>query len=104
MSVERYITEIRLIFDVSDECSVHLKMKYETYAASDADAEKTARMFVSDMRKKLGESMTNYVSREMNNRKFTPMIDEPIKVMRTQYDDDSLNNRDELTLVYTDED
>ena len=53
MSVERYITEIPLTFDVSDECSVHWKVKYETYTASDADAETTARMFVSDMRKKL---------------------------------------------------
>ena len=38
MSVERYITEIPLTFDVSDECSVHWKVKYGTYAASHADA------------------------------------------------------------------
>ena len=44
MSVERYITEIPLTFDVSDDCLVHWKVKYETYAASDADAETTARM------------------------------------------------------------
>ena len=76
----------------------------DKFAASDADAEKTARMFVSDMRKKLGESMTNYVSREMYNWKSTPTIDEPIKVTRTQYHHDFLDSHDELALVYTDED
>ena len=75
MSVERFITENPLTFDVSDECLVHWKVKYETYAASDADAETTARMFVSGMREKLGESMTNYMSREMYNWKSTLTID-----------------------------
>lgn len=37
MSVERYITEIPLTFDVSNDCSVHWRIKYETYAANDAD-------------------------------------------------------------------
>ena len=104
MSVERYITEIPLTFDVSDEFSVYWRVKYETYAANDADAETTARICVSDMRKKLGESMTNYVSREMYNWKSTPTIDEPIKVMRTQYHHDFLESHDDLPLVYTDED
>ena len=104
MAVERYITEIPLTFDVSDECSVHWKVKYETYAASDADAETTARMFVSDMRKKLGQSMSDYVSREMYNWKSTPTIDEPIKVMRTQYHHDFLESHDDLPLAFTDED
>ena len=67
IAVKRYITEIPLTFDVSDECSVYWRVKYETYAANVADAETTARIFVLDMRKKLGESMTNCVSREMYN-------------------------------------
>ena len=104
MSVERYITEIPLTFDVSDECSVHWRVKYETYAASDADAETTSRRFVLDMRKKLGQSMSDYVCCEMYNWKSTPTIDERIKVIRTHYHHDFLDSHDELPLMYTDED
>ena len=58
-------------------------------------------MFVSDMRKKLGQSMSDYVSREMYNWKSTPTIDEPIKVMRTQYHHDILESYDDLPLVHS---
>ena len=51
MSVERYITEIPLTFDVGDDLVIHRKIKYETYAANPADAETTARMFVTDFAK-----------------------------------------------------
>ena len=104
MAVERHITEIPHTFNVSEGCSVHRKVKYEPYDASDADSETTTRMFVADMRKKLGESMSNYVSREMYNWKSTLTIDEPIKVMRTQYHHDFLESHDDLPLTYTDED
>ena len=103
MSVERYITEIPLTFDVSDDCSVHWKVKYETYAASDADAETTARMFVSDMRKKLNESMTNYVSREAYERKSTPTIGGEITVIKTHKHSNYLDGYEDLPLIYEDD-
>ena len=67
MAVERHMTEIPHTFNVSEGCSVHWEVKYEPYAASDADSETTTRMFVADMRKKLGQSMSVYASREMYN-------------------------------------
>ncbi len=103
MSVERYITEIPLTFDVSNDCSVHWAIKYETYAANDADAETTARMFVSDMRKKLNESMTNYVSREAYERKSTPTIDGEITVIKTHKHSDYLDGHEDLPLIYEDD-
>ena len=101
MAVERYITEVPLPSDVSEECSVHWKVKYETYAAG--GAETTARIFVAGIRKKLWQSLSVYVSREMYNRKSTPTIDEPIKVMRTQYQHDILESHDGLPIAFTDE-
>ena len=59
---------------------------------------------VSDMRKKLGQSMSDYVSREIYNWRSTPTIDEPINVMRTPYHHDFLESHDDLRLAYTNED
>ena len=105
MSVERYITEIPLTFDVSDDLVIHRKIKYETYAANPADAETTARMFVTDFAKKLGENTSNYVNRQFYDWKSVPTIDAPIKVIKTHQHQhhDYLDGEEDSPLVYKDD-
>ena len=103
MSVERYITEIPLTFDVGDDLVIHRKIKYETYAANPADAETTARMFVTDFAKKLGENTSNYVNRQFYDWKSVPTIDAPIKVIKTHQHHDYLDGEEDLPLVCKDD-
>lgn len=44
MPVERYLAELTLTFDLSDDLIIHRKVEYETYAANPGDAEATARL------------------------------------------------------------
>ena len=103
MAVERYITEIPLTFDVGEDLVIHRKIQYETYAASPEDAETTARMFVSDFSKKLGENTSNYVSRQFYDWKSVPSIGGSIKVIQTHKHHDHLDSEEDLPLVYKDD-
>jgi hypothetical protein len=72
MPVERYLAELTLTFDVSDDLIIHRKFEYETYAANPEDAEATARLWAYDFRKKLAENTANYVSSQFYEHKPTP--------------------------------
>ena len=69
MPVERYLAELTLTFDVSDDLIIHRKVEYETYAANPEDAEATARLWAYDFRKKLAENTANYVSSQFYEHK-----------------------------------
>jgi len=58
---------------------------------------------VSDMRKKLNESVTDYVSREAYERISTPTIDGEIKVIKTQKHSDYLDGHEDLPLINEDD-
>jgi len=57
MPVERYLAELTLTFDVSDDLIIHRKVEYETYAANPEDAEATARLWAYDFRRNLPKTL-----------------------------------------------
>jgi len=72
--VERYLAELTLTFDVSDDLIIYRKAEYETYAANPEDAEATARLWVYDFRKKLAENTANYMSSQFYEHRPKPNL------------------------------
>ena len=99
MPVERYLAELTLTFDVSDDLIIHRKVEYETYAANPEDAEATARLWVYDFRKKLAENTANYVSSQFYEHKPKPTIEGAIKVHKTHKHLDYLDSEGDRPLV-----
>ena len=99
MPVERYLAELTLTFEVSDDLIIHRKVEYETYAANPEGAETTARLWAYDFRKKLAENTANYMSSQFYEHKPKPTIEGAIKVHKTHKHVDYLESEDDLPLV-----